>query len=82
MQDSYPMSWKDLYLQALLESDGEKLTELIQATEQAMAVCAQKLSGFATQQERNEMAVAKASLVSIKTCKLGWPSVPSSGVLY
>jgi hypothetical protein len=49
---------------------------MIQTTEQAMAVRAQKLSGFETQQERNEMAVAKVSLLSIKSCKLGWPSIP------
>jgi hypothetical protein len=41
MQDSYPGSWKELYLQALLESDDAKLTELVQAAEHAMAIRAQ-----------------------------------------
>ncbi len=78
MQDSYLMSWKELYLQALLESDTEKLTELIQATEQAIANCAGQLLN-PDQQERGEMAVAKASLLAIKVHKLGWPSVPTPG---
>ena len=79
MQDSYLMSWKELYLQALLESDTEKLTELVQATELAMADRAQELPGSETNKERGDMAVAKASLLSIKAHKLGWPSVPTPG---
>jgi hypothetical protein len=73
MQDSYLMSWKELYLQALLESDTEKLRELVQATELAMA--ARELSGSASNKERGDMAVAKESLLGIKVKKLGWPSV-------
>lgn len=38
MQDSYLMSRKELYLQTLLESDQEKLTELVLATEQVIAL--------------------------------------------
>ena len=78
MQDSYLMSWKELYLQTLLESETEKLTELVQATELAMADRAQQLSSSSDHhEERSEMAVAKASLLSIKTHKLGWPGVLS-----
>jgi hypothetical protein len=73
MQDSYPMSWKELYLQALLESDTEKLTELVQATE--LAITARELSGSASDKERGDMAVAKESLLGIKIHKLGWPPV-------
>ncbi len=69
MQDSYPMSWKDLYLQTLLESDEEKLTELVHATEQAIVL--RTISGSVSQEERSEMAVAKASLLAIKVHKLG-----------
>ena len=79
MQDSYLMSWKELYLQALLESDTEKLTELVQATELAMADRAQELPASETNKERDDMAVAKSSLLSIKAHKLGWPSVPTPG---
>jgi hypothetical protein len=74
MRNSYPMSWKDLYLQTLLESDEEKLTELVHATEQAIVL--RTLSGSTSQEERSEMTVAKASLLSIKAHRLGWPSIP------
>jgi hypothetical protein len=74
MQDSYPMSWKDLYLQTLLESDEEKLKELVHATEQAIVL--RTISGSASQEERSEMTIANASLLSIKTHRLGWPSIP------
>jgi hypothetical protein len=77
MQDSYPMSWKDLYLQTLLESDTKKLTELVHAAEQAIALRA--ISASASQDERSDMAVAKASLLAIKVNKLGWPPVPTGG---
>jgi hypothetical protein len=77
MPDSYPMSWKDLYLQTLLESDEEKLKELVHATEQAIVLRA--ISASASQDERSDMAVAKASLLAIKVHKLGWPSVPTAG---
>ncbi|MGC1627172.1 MAG: hypothetical protein WA735_09940 [Candidatus Acidiferrales bacterium] len=78
MQDSYLMSWKELYLQALLESDAEKLTELVQATEQAIALRAQELSNSSDHhEEQSEMSIAKASLLAIKVHKLGWPGVPT-----
>jgi hypothetical protein len=83
MQDSYPVSWKELFFQALLESDDAKLTELVQAAEHAMVIRAQELLNSTDHhEERSEMAIAKASLLSIKTHKLGWPSVPSSGGMH
>jgi hypothetical protein len=79
MRDSYPASWKDLYLQTVLESDREKLTGLVQATEHAIALRAQKLLNSADHhEERDEMAVAYASLLSIKTNKLGWRPVSAN----
>ena len=82
MRDSYPASWKDLYLQTVLESDKEQLTVLVQAAEQAIVLRAQKLLNSADHyKERSEMAVAYASLLSIKTNKLGWrPVSPSDGL--
>ena len=78
MRDSYPTSWKELYLQVLLESDPKKLTELALATEQAITLCAQELFNSSNyHEERSEMAVAKWSLLVIKAHKLGWPSVPT-----
>ena len=83
MQDSYPVLWKDLYLQALLESDAEKLTELVQATEQAIVLRAQELLNSSDHhEERIEMKLAAADLLVIKTYKLGWPPMASSGGLH
>jgi hypothetical protein len=76
MRDSYPISWKELFLWALIESDKEKLTGLIQAIERAIASRAQELSNSPDHhEERSEMAVANAALLSIKTHKLSWPPV-------
>jgi hypothetical protein len=79
MQDSYLMSWKEHFLHALLESDTEKLTELVQATEQALALRARELLNSSDHhEERSQMTVAKASLLAIKVHKLGWSSVPTA----
>ena len=79
MRDSYRASWKDLYLQTVLESDKEQLTVLVQATEQAIALRAQELLNSPERhEERTEMAVAHASLLSIKAHKLGWPPLSTS----
>ena len=68
--------WKELYLWALIESDKEKLTGLVQATEQAIARRAKELlNSTERHKERSEMALANAALLSIKTYKLGWPAV-------
>ncbi len=76
MQDSYPMSWKDLYLQTLLESDGEKLTELVHAAEYAIVLRLQELENSTDHhEERIQMKLAAADLLVIKTYKLGWPLV-------
>lgn len=80
MQDSYLMSWKEQYLRALLESDTEKLTELVQTAEHAMVLRAQELFGSSDHhEERREMNVAMACLLAIKVHKLGWPSFPTAG---
>ncbi|MFZ3331891.1 MAG: hypothetical protein WA197_14750 [Candidatus Acidiferrales bacterium] len=79
MRDPYSASWKDLYLQTVLESDKEKLTGLVQATEQAIVLRAQKLLNSTDHhKERSDMAVAYASLLSIKTNKLGWRLVSTT----
>ncbi len=76
MQDSYPMSWKDLYLQTLLESDTDKLAELVHAAEYAIVLRLQELENSTDHhEERIEMKLATADLLVIKTCKLGWPPV-------
>ena len=69
-------SWKELYLWALIESDKEKLTGLIQAVEHAIASRAQELLNSPYHhEERREMAAANAALLSMKTHQLGWPPV-------
>ena len=68
--------WKELYLWALIESDKEKLTRLVQAIERAIASRAQELFNSPDHhEERSEMAAANAALLSMKTHKLGWPPV-------
>jgi hypothetical protein len=75
MGDSYPI-WKEFYLETLLESDREKLTGLVATTEQAIAVRSQELLNCADHhKERDEMAIALASLLAVKTHELGWPAV-------
>ena len=72
-------SWKELCVQALLKLDKEELTELVQATEVAIGDRARYLSNSSEhQKERREMAVAHASVLSIKTQKLGWPPVSAN----
>lgn len=79
MPDSYPASsWQESYRKLLAETDGEKLTELIHATEAAMFRRWQELANSTDHhEERSEMEVASAALLSIKTQKLGWPSFSS-----
>ena len=79
MRDSDPISWKELYLLALIESDKGKLTGLIQAIERAIASRAHELRNSPDHHdERSEMAAANAALLSMKTRKLGWPPVSAS----
>jgi hypothetical protein len=76
MRDSCLISWKELYLSALIESDKEKLTGLIQAIELAIAGRSQELLNSSDHhEERGDMAAANAALLSMKTHKLGWPPV-------
>lgn len=82
MGDSYPM-WKHLFLEAVLESlsesDKETLTELLNATEQAITRRTQELLRSSDHhEEHDEMDIALASVLSIKTHKLGWPTVSAS----
>ncbi len=71
----YPM-WKQLFLEALLESDKVTLTGMVQATEQLIALRARELlNSTERHEERAEITIAHAALLSIKTHKLGWPPV-------
>jgi hypothetical protein len=67
-------SWRELYQAALVESDKEKLTQLVMAVEEAMFLRAQGLSDSKVDdKERTLMADATQKLLIIKTEKLGWP---------
>ncbi|MGC2769470.1 MAG: hypothetical protein WB607_28490 [Candidatus Acidiferrum sp.] len=75
MSDSYSASsWKVPFESMLTETDETKLTELVHATEAAMFRRWQELASSSDHhEERSEMDVASAALLSIKTHKLGWP---------
>ena len=69
------LPWKALYLQAVFERDKGKMSELVLATEQAIGLRLQELLNSTDEEERSEIAIVKASLLAIKTHKLGWPTV-------
>jgi hypothetical protein len=72
------VAWQELYHSALIEIDREKLTGRIAAVEAAIVRRRQELTTVeAGDQERNAMVAAAEQLLSMKTEKLGWPSVKS-----
>jgi hypothetical protein len=69
--------WKDKYHEALAESDKEKLTRLVQETENAMFLRGRQLEDSDDhQREKKEMQAAASDLLAIKIHKLGWPGLP------
>jgi hypothetical protein len=67
--------WKHHFLKVLFESDNEKLTKLVHDTEGAIFFRLQELAGSTDHhEERTELHVACATLLSIQVSKLGWPS--------
>jgi CHAD domain-containing protein len=79
VRDACPM-WKKMFLEvvleALSESDKEKLNAMLQATEHAITRRTQELlKSSEHHEEHGEMDIALASMLSIKTLKLGWPMV-------
>ena len=72
-ESDHPL-WKQQYTQAFMESDRQKVTLLLLAAELAMTErCRQLLDCPEHHEERNELAVAKAALETIRFRKLGWP---------
>jgi len=68
--------WKELYTQAFMESDREKVTLLLLAAELAMTERSrQLLNACDHHEELTELAVAKTALETIRFRKLGWPPV-------
>ncbi len=79
MGESDQPLWKELYTQALLESDKAKVTLLVLAAELAMTERSRQLLSLPDyHEERAELAVAKAGLETIRFRKLGWPPVAPS----
>jgi hypothetical protein len=67
-------SWKVPFLEAMFETDKEKLTKLVYAAEGAIFVRLQELAGSSDHhEERSEMQVACAALLTVQVNKLGWP---------
>jgi hypothetical protein len=68
--------WQRLYEQAAVETDREKLTDLINRIEGAMIARAQEIAHSPNHwEERNAIAQASENLLIIKTEKLKWPPV-------
>jgi hypothetical protein len=79
MGESDQPLWKELYMQALSESDRAKVTLLLLAAELAMIERSrQLLNSPEHREELTELAVAKAALETIRFRKLGWPPVAPS----
>jgi hypothetical protein len=67
-------TWRELYQSALVETDQQKLTELVMAIEDAMFLRAQELTdSSADHEERSAMQRAAQGVWIIKTKRLGWP---------
>jgi hypothetical protein len=75
-------SWEEVYQQALVENDREKLTGLVGAVEVAIVRRRQELNsaaeGHSAEMEEHDkecaaMVLAAQEILRIKTEKLGWP---------
>jgi hypothetical protein len=70
-QESRP-SWKQPFLRALRESDKQQLGELVLAAEHAIILRQRELKHSSDHhEERSEMQVAMAALLTISVYKLG-----------
>ena len=75
MDESNRPTWKQLLVEALTETDKEKITKLVHDTEGAIFLRLQELEGSADHhEERGAIKDACATLGSIQVNKLGWPS--------
>jgi hypothetical protein len=74
MSNSYLLDWRKRFLAALGETDKDKLTALVYAAELAIFLRLQELADSADHnEERSEIQVACAALLSIQVNDLGWP---------
>jgi hypothetical protein len=76
MSDSYS-SWKQLLLEALMETDKSKLTELVHAAEAAIFNRLREMENSPNgREESREIQEACATLLDIQVNKLEWPCPP------
>jgi hypothetical protein len=76
MGESNQPLWKELYMEALLESEKDKVTLLLLAAELAMTERSRQLLNAPDHHEElTELAVATAALETMRFRKLGWPPV-------
>jgi hypothetical protein len=75
MSDSNSPSWKQLYVEALRETDKKRLAELAYVAEEAIFFRLGQLEGSADhREEQSELKAACAVLLTTRVAKLGWPA--------
>jgi hypothetical protein len=73
---SNPSSWQKLYEAVLVETDRDRLTDLIGAIESAIVRRRQELTkSEGADEERKAMDVAAGEILNIKTARLGRPVI-------
>lgn len=73
---SNPSSWQKLYQAVLVETDRDRLTDLIGAVESAIVRRRQELTKReGADAERYAIEVAAEEILNIKTARLGWPAI-------
>jgi hypothetical protein len=74
--DGQKPRWQELYDAVAVETDREKLTDLINQVEEAMMRRTEELAHDANHsEERNAMVQASENLLVIKTEKLSYPPI-------
>jgi hypothetical protein len=73
---SKPSAWQKLYQAVLVETNRDRLTDLVGALESAIVRRRQELTNCeGSHDERAAMVVAAREILNIKTVKLGWPAI-------
>jgi hypothetical protein len=73
---SKPSAWQKLYHAVLVETDRDRLTDLVGALESAIVRRRQELTNCEeSDDERAAMVVATREILNIETAKLGWPAI-------
>jgi hypothetical protein len=68
--------WEKLYQTVLVETDRDRLTDLVGAAESAIVRRRKELSNCSgADEERDAMEVAAGEILNIKTARLGWPAI-------